>query len=209
MFPRLAPIAAMLSSIGFQSYANELRIDLEDLFSGYRAKYNIELDVEFVDRDFLNNAFETIGTDPASSNARLLEAFETTYAGSELRTFGSHPDSINIQYLVKDGDIILVRLFWNTISRSTKDPADEIALIEAIIGERFIEDPSQVVDEIWQSYLDPQKREYPHGFVRLTEIENQVMAWGVPPDFIEVVLTTRPDCEFLPVRLWLSRQLCP
>ena len=139
---------------------------------------------------------------------RLIEALKTTYFGAEVGSYSKSDAAFNITYLKHKDEYILVRFFLSTVSVSGESQETFFNLLENVMGEPISGSGDQIVRQIWDSYIDETKRQYDHGWINLSETENRAMAWGVPPDFIEVVITTRTDCTFLAVKGWFARQIC-
>lgn len=147
-------------------------------------------------------------TDPAAVE-RLIEALETTYFGFEIGGLTAPTGAYGVTYLADGERIVLIRFFLNTVRATDLEGAEFFDLVERVVDEDLWENGGEVLEDVWGAYIDPDKRQFDHGWVSLSGQKNRAMAWGVPPDFIEIVVTARTDCEFLPVQGWFPRQLCP
>lgn len=163
----------------------------------------------FVDEAFIEELRLGYETVEPKAVERLIKALETTYFGSEFGTLVAPSSAYSIQYLKSDNEIVLMRFFLGTVQATEAEGKDWLNLLKDVMNDELVVADHEIAKRVWDSYLDPTKREHESGFVNLASVENRAMAWGVPPDFIEIVVSSRPECEFLPVRGWLARQLCP
>lgn len=147
-------------------------------------------------------------TDPAAVS-RMIEALRTTYIGGTIKGNWGPNDPYRVMYLEKDGGIVLIRLHLFTLTASDSDRAEFFTLVEAMMNEPLRQSGDETLKRVWRAYQNKEARQFSHGWENLSQVENRAMAWGVPPDFLEIVVTTRTDCEFLPVKGWMARQICP
>ena len=215
-FPRLPALALMLGLVicPFALSANPFEYFQSAPTKAISRYGTWDVEIISIDDEIVSQIVEgNARTDPNAVD-RLIEALETTYSDAQFRIFTSESAPFSVVILEKNGEAILVKLFLSTTAANfSEDEAKNdlgpfLEIVVAASKEPLRFSGKEFVSIIWGSYMDPDAREYKHGWVSLSETEFKTMAWGVPPDFIEIVVTSRPDCEFLPVKGWLARQIC-
>ncbi|MEL7465908.1 MAG: hypothetical protein AAFN79_17690 [Pseudomonadota bacterium] len=189
--------------------AQELTIDPDGVYRAFSeekgwAEPPVSVDGAFIDK--IRAGYRS--TAPAAVE-RLVAALETTYFGSEIGGLVAPGGAYSVTYLEKNQEIVLMRFFLNTVNATEDQGREWFSLVNEIMGDELSMSDEEILKRTWTVYSDPSKRDFEHGWISLSNIENRAMAWGVPPDFVEIVVSVRTDCEFLPVRGWLARQLCP
>ena len=147
-------------------------------------------------------------TGPKASD-RLTEALEATYFGAEVGGLVAPSGAYSVTYLKKNEEFVLMQFFLSTVDATQAEVQEWLNLLKTVTNDELLLDDIEIVKRTWEIYLDPSTRQFEHPWVNLSNIENRAMAWGVPPDFVEVVVSARTDCEFLPGPGWLARHLCP
>lgn len=189
--------------------AKELLIDPNGAYFAFVAEKGWGEPPTTVDAAFIEQVRAGHGsTDPAAVE-RLIDALETTYFGFEVGGLTAPTGAYGVTYLADGERLVLIRFFLNNIRANDLESEEFFDLVERVVDESLWDNGGEVLEDVWGAHTDPGKRQFDHGWVSLSGIENRAMAWGVPPDFVEIVVTARTDCEFLPVRGWFPRQLCP
>jgi|GEM_PF-4403217 len=189
--------------------ARELWIDPSGAYFAFAAEKGWGEPPTTVDAAFIEQVRSGHGSTDLAAVERLIEALETTYFGFEVGGLTAPTGAYGIGYLADGERLVLIRFFLNTIRATDLEREEFFGLVERVVDENLWDDGSEVLEDVWGAYTDTSKRQFEHGWVSLSEIENRAMAWGVPPDFLEIVVTARTDCVFLPVKGWFPRQLCP
>ena len=142
--------------------------------------------------------------------ARAMQAIETTYRDAGLVGLGASDPDLNVFGIEQSGRIVIARFYLPVVGwpGAAADPtsapyaATETA-INAVLGEPLTTPVIEIVELAWESLATREP------IATVPNTGSRVFAWGVPPDFVQIVVTTRPDCEPLRTNNWLARHLCP
>ena len=198
-----------LCAISSWGHAQELTIDPHGALLAFSNEKGWAEPAAFVDEAFIEELRLSSRSTKPKVAERLIKALETTYFGAEVGGLVAPSGAYSVTYLKKNEELVLMQFFLATVDATETEVKEWLSLLKNVTNDELLLDGTEIVERTWEVYLDPTKREFEHGWVNLSSIENRAMAWGVPPDFVEVVVSARTDCEFLPVRGWLARHLCP
>ncbi|WP_415404478.1 hypothetical protein [Tateyamaria sp. SN3-11] len=204
-------VAATFILCASAAHAQGINFSLAEFSERFGGKWQ-QNEIELTE-DTLDKYMEGVELRQPDIARRFRTALEQRYQNAVVFSAFSKSNPVSLAWLESQGDIVLLRLFVNTVHPQANAlfsaPQDFELWFSEVNGAPLTTSISALTSEVWEGYLDPTKRVLSHGWVDASGIDNRAMAWGVPPDFIEITVTTRPDCEFAPVPEWLVRQLCP
>ena len=201
-----AVLLAVLAPMGVAAEAS-----LEELQSIYaRAGIEVETERQPIVPSEMERFFEDDRSIDPDAAARATRAFETTYRDAEFVGLGASDPGLGVFAIERDGAIAIARFFlpvvnWRGAASDPSSPpyAATQEAIEALLGEPLTVPVVEIVELAWDAALSR------NAIAAVPNTEERVFAWGVPPDFVQIVVTTQPDCTPLPTNNWLARHLCP
>lgn len=152
----------------------------------------------------------------ASFSAELPEAYDrfqavvtTTGTEAQINVMFADESPIRVAWLTINEEPKVVRVFINTVHQNSDLFLDQyapemVSWLEQNGKTPLLTNLSESVANAWNAYTAPSGD---HPWVSLGAMDGRIMAWGVPPDFFEVVIADE-GCAFFPSRAWFMRQIC-
>ena len=206
---RGALISLLFVGSGAPALAETSQIDTE----GFKALAPFVKDWETQD---VTLDADTLSQIKASFAAELPEAFERFEAivtapntQARIQVVFADTSPIRVAWLSINKVPKTTRVFVNMAHQNSDLFLDQYApnmmtWLQNASGTTLQSNLSQSVFNAWTEYASPSRD---HPWISLGEIEGRVMAWGVPPEFFELVIADE-SCAFLPSRAWFLRQIC-
>jgi hypothetical protein len=206
-------ILAGLLTLSLPATAQDIHFDIDDTWDTLKLPYSPNAGSLPLNRDGREQVRRALKHPEVA--ARFDKAFAKTYRGSAFFDTGNSDSPLSANWIEHDGKVILLRLFisFREVSDHETFFRGFDAWLTNVMGEPVNRPLTEIARDAWARYEPLESNDnyvlhVANGWINLTSTPNRAMAWGLPDHYIEIVITTRPDCAFIADDKWYVRQIC-